>query len=205
MANKSAKSNASSKSKAKGPMAVNKSQTPAWMRMVIIIVALSFALGGVAIVVAGISGNGGSTGGTADSITATYKPRVEAAQAAMNTSPNNPDIIAGVGHAYFEWAVALYEGNQLPASIPMWTSAVSYYDQVLAIRPDDDIVLGNKSFALYYGYRAGNSVDPEVVAEALRAFIESASDNGQLRAQVENAQGYLTELENASVPATTTP
>ncbi|MHB1323578.1 MAG: tetratricopeptide repeat protein [Coriobacteriia bacterium] len=198
MANKSNKRSSVGKPGPKGPMSVNKSQTPAWMRVVVIVVALSFALGGVAIVVAGVSGGtGSSTGVTGDSITATYKPRVEAAQAAMDASPDNPDVVAQVGHAYFEWAVALYEGRQVSASIPLWKSAVSFYDQVLAVRPDDDIILGNKAFALYY---AGDSV---LAKPALEAFVAAAADNPRLASQVQNAQGYLTQLESA--PATTTP
>lgn len=192
MANKSGK-----KPAPKGPMSVNKSSTPAWMRMVIIIVAISFVTGGVAIVAAGIGGGNKGTGAqSGDTITATYQPRVESAKAAMETSPDNPDVIAQVGHAYFEWAVALFEGGQQSASIPIWKSAVSYYDQALALRPDDDIVLGNKAFALYYAN------DP-LAKPALEAFVTAASDNADLAEQVKNAQSYLTQLE--STPATTTP
>jgi tetratricopeptide (TPR) repeat protein len=186
----------------KGPMAVNKSETPGWMRIVIIAVVISFAVGGVAIVAAGISGGGGGTSntGSGDSITAQYQPRVQSAKDVLATDPQNPDRIAEVGHAYFEWAVALYEAGQQPASVPVWRSAVDSYDQALAIRPDDDVVLGNKAFALYY---AG---DREPAIPALRAFIDAASDNTRLSAQVENARGMLAELEAApSAPATTTP
>lgn len=187
--------------KAKSPMAVNKSETPSWMRAVIILVVISFAAGGVAIVAAGIGGGGSQSatpGATGDSITAQYQPRVDSAVAAATSSPDNPDVIAQVGHAYFEWAVALYESGQVPASIPIWKSAVSYYDQVLAIRPDDDVVLGNKAFALYYAQ------DAVLAPAALEAFIAAAADNPSLAAQVENARGMLTELATASATATTT-
>ncbi|MDZ4179531.1 MAG: hypothetical protein U1E29_09915 [Coriobacteriia bacterium] len=188
--------------KTKGPMAVNKSDTPAWMRVVIIAVVISFAAGGIAIVAAGIGG--GSTPSTpsasGDSITAQFQPRVDAAVAASKSSPENPDVIAQVGHAYFEWAVALYEGNQVSASIPIWKSAVSYYDQALAIRPDDDVVLGNKAFALYYAQ------DAELAPAALQTFIDSAGDNAQLAAQVENARGMLAEFQTAApAPEPSTP
>ena len=191
----------------KSPMAVNKSQTPLWMRVVIIIVAVSFVLAGVAVVFAGIGGNDtdpASTGttGTGGALFAdSYQPRVDAAVLAMNSDPGNPDIIAQVGHAYYEWAVAVYESGQVPASIPFWLSAVSYYEQVLAINPDDDIVLGNRAFALYYA----QSDDAQA---GLQAFIDGASDNAALAAQVENARGMLAELQSAgvgSVPSTTTP
>lgn len=186
----------------KGPMAVNKSDTPAWMRMVIIVVIIAFVAGGVGIgVITAIGGGGANTAATgagADSITAQYQPRVDSALTAMESSPDNPDVIVQVGHAYFEWAVAMYEGGQVPASIPFWLSAVSYYDKVLAITPDDDVVLGNKAFALYYG-------QSEDAPAALQAFIDGAADNASLAAQVENARGMLAEFNATSQPATTTP
>ncbi|MDO8848084.1 MAG: hypothetical protein Q7W51_06835 [Coriobacteriia bacterium] len=190
MANKSVKS----------PMAVDKSNTPAWMRIVIIIVAISFVGGGIAVVAAGISGGGSApqasqeTTATADTITQQYQGRVDAALAATQSDPSNPDIVIEVGHAYFEWAVALYEGGQISASIPIWKSSVSYYDKVLAVDPSNDIALGNKAFALYYAQ------DDELAPAALQAFIDGAADNAALAAQVENAQGMLAEFETTTAP-----
>lgn len=198
MAQKSKKGPTPSKY-AKGPMSVNKADTPPWMRLVVIIVVASFALGGVAIVVgAATSGpTGGVSGDATSTVSSEFQSRVQSAQAAMDASPNNPDVIAQVGHAYYEWAVSLYEGQQVQASIPLWKSAVSYYDQALAIRPDDDVLLGNKAFALFY---AGET---ELAKEAILVFVEAAEDNARLTQQVDNARRMLTQLESA--PATTTP
>jgi len=189
MANKSVKT----------PMAVDKSNTPAWMRVVIIVVAVSFVASGIAIVAAGIGGGGtgSNTGASGSASTDENQARVDNAMAAADSSPDNPEVVIQVGHAYFEWAVAVYESGQQAAAIPLWKSAVSYYDKVLAIDPSHDIALGNKAFALYYAQ------DAELAPAALRAFIENAADNTSLTQQVENARGMLTELE--SVPATTTP
>lgn len=196
------------KKSSKTPMAVNKSNTPAWMKTVIIVLVVTFGVGGVAIAAAGAGlFGGGTTTGTTTSggtINDQYKPRVDAAVAALSASPDNPDIIIQVGHAYFDWARAVYESGQPEASIPTWLAAVSYYDQTLALRPDDDIALGNKAFALYY------ASDNRAV-EALQAFIDGASDNAGLSAQVENARALLAELQAASAspigtaPATSTP
>jgi tetratricopeptide (TPR) repeat protein len=184
-------------SKRKGPMAVDKSQTPLWMRVVIVLVAVSF-VGMLVPIVLGLGGGNKPSGSASGGLFANeYQPRVDAALAALQTNPNNPDIIAQVGHAYYEWAAKVFESGQQPASIPLWNSAVSYYDQVLAIRPDDDVVLGNKAFALYY---AG---DPKAQA-ALQAFVDAAADNQTLAPQVENAKGMLAQIQS-SAPATTTP
>ena len=209
MANKSNKTSTTGKRSVKTPMAVNKSNTPAWMKTVIIILVITFGAGGVAIAAAGAGLFGGGTpSGTAatsgGAINDQYKPRVDAAVAALSASPQNPDIIVQVGHAYFDWARAVYEGGQPEASVPTWLAAVSYYDQTLALDPDNDIALGNRAFALYY---AGDSR----AVDGLQAFIDGAADNTALAAQVENARTLLAELQAASAspigsaPATTTP
>ena len=197
------------KKSVKAPMAVNKSNTPAWMKSVIIMLVITFGAGGIAIAAAGSgllggSNNSGTAGTSGATINDQYKPRVDAAVAALSASPNNPDIIVQVGHAYFDWARAVYESGQPEASIPTWLAAVSYYDQTLALDPENDIALGNKAFALYYA-------SDSRAADALRAFIAAAGDNTALAAQVENAGTLLTELEAASAspigsaPATPTP
>jgi len=184
----------------KSPMSVNKSQTPAWMKVVIIMVAASFAVGGVAVIFAGALGGGtpaqqSSTGGGL--FAESYQPRVDAALIAIQSNPDNPDVVAQAGHAYYEWAAEVYQSGQAAASVPFWLSAVSYYDQVLEIDPEDDIALGNRAFALYYAQ------DSRAI-EGLRAFIDGAADNPDLAQQVDNANGMLAELE-ASAIATTTP
>ncbi|MRS12134.1 MAG: hypothetical protein EG823_03565 [Actinobacteria bacterium] len=191
------------KKSARTPMAVDKSNTPAWMRGVIIAIIISFVAMVAGVAYLGSAGgtrtptNGTDTSG--DTITAQYQPRVDAAIAAAQSSPDNPAVVIEVGHAYFEWAVALYESGQQSASIPVWKSAVSYYDQVLAMDPSDDIALGNKAFALYYAQ------DAVLAPAALQAFIDGASDNANLAEQVENAKGMLAEIQSASVTTTTTP
>lgn len=184
----------------KSPMAVNKSQTPAWMRIVIIAVVISFVAGGVVIVAAGFSGGGGtgettSTVGT-DSITAEFKPRVDAAVAGLQAKPDDPNAIVAVGNAYYDWAAALYNAQQQQAAVPYWVNAVTYYDQALAIQPDNDQVLGDKAFALAYG---GDSR----AQAALQAFISAASDNAQLAQQVETAKSLLSQVQSSQT--TTTP
>ncbi len=189
------------KKSVKAPMAVDKSNTPAWMRIVIIVVAISFVGSGIAIVAAGIGGGGtgANTAAVAGSTTDENKVRVENAIAAAELSPDNPEVVIQVGHAYFEWAVAVYESGQQSAALPLWSSAVSYYDQVLAMDPSHDVALGNKAFALYYAQ------DAERAPGALQAFIDGAADNASLSAQVENARGMLAELESAPTTSTTTP
>lgn len=178
-------------------MAIDKSNTPMWMRVVIILVALSFLGMLVPVVLGGLGKTGGSSGSTTkpDSIASVYQPRVDAAMSLMQNNPTNPDIVAQVGHSYYEWAVALYESGQVQASIPLWLGAVNYYDQALALRPDDDVVLGNKAFALFYA-KSGDA------PAALEAFIAAASDNAALAPQVESARQMLAELGGSTATGT---
>lgn len=190
----------------KSPMAVNKSATPAWMRVVIVLVIISFAGAGIAVIISSLTGGGTPTAGSGSTATGgifadTNQPRVDAAQAAAQANPDNADIVIQVGHAYYEWAVQIYQSGQVSAATPMWLSAVVYYDQVLELRPDDEVALGNKAFALYYAQ------DPRA-PQALRAFLDGAAGSTVLQQQLETARGMLAELESAptpSEPATTTP
>lgn len=177
-------------------MAVDKSRTPVWVKAVIWIVALSFVFGGVAFVGFGGSSTPSTNGAdaTGGGLTAQYQPAVDAAVAALVADPANPDLLAMAGHRYYEWAVAMYESGQQEASAPLWLAAVSYYDKVLAIRPGDVVVLGNKGFALAY---AGDAA----AAEALRVFI--ATDVNDTTGQVANATELLASLPPVtSVPTT---
>jgi len=179
----------------RGPMSVDKSRTPTWMKAVVIVIAVAFVLAGAGGLAAlfndGTGGQASTTGG--GTLADQYQPRVDAALVAAQANPTNPDIVVQVGHAYYEWAVALYESGQQSASIPFWLSAVTYYDQVLALRADDNVALGNKAFALYYAQSAD-------APAALRAFISAAAGNAQLVAQVANAEAMLAEYGTSVTP-----
>lgn len=186
----------------KGPMSVDKSSTPSWMRAVIWVIVVTFVLGGVGIGVLSFGGSGsgtqnGATAGSADSINATYQPRVDTAITAAEANPTNPEIVVQVANAYYDWAVELYTAGQQQAAIPLWLSAVSYYDKVLALTPDNVNVMGDKAFALYYG-------NSDNAAAALQTFIDAAATRTDLAQQVESASGLLAELQ-ASQTTTTAP
>ncbi len=183
-------------------MAIDKSNSPVWVKIVIILIAITF-VGGVAL--AGFGGctpTTSTTGtGTADTLAAKYQPQVDSALAASKADPTNATLLANIGHVYYEWAVEEYESGAVDVSRPHWTSAVAYYDQALAITPDDSIILGNKAFALTY---AGS---PNAKA-ALEAFI--ATNDAALADQISNAKQLLAEIvasesATSSTPASSTP
>ena len=141
------------------------------------------------------TGAGAATGG---SLNDQYKPRVDAAVAALAASPQNPDIIIQVGHAYFDWARGVYESGQPEASIPTWLAAVSYYDQTLALDPENDIADGQQGVRTVL--RAGTRARWGTRGRSSPARPTTPS----LPLRWRTPEGLLAELQAAaSAPATT--
>jgi len=181
-------------------MAINKKNSPLWVKVVIIIVAVSF-VASIALVGFGSLGGGGggstNSGSTDGTLASQYQPQVDSALSASKADPTNAALLANVGHVYYEWAVEEYESGAIDASRPHWLSAVAYYDESLAIQPDNTVLLGNKAFALTYAGSPG-------AKEALETFI--ATDDPTLTDQIGNAKQLLAEIvANESTTTTTTP
>lgn len=104
----------------------------------------------------------------------------------VSTEPTDPQFIARVGHAFYDWAADLYTSGQAAGATQIFEHAVYYYDRALELAPDDAVVLGDRAFALHWMGR-------EEAAEALRTFIEIAGEREDLAVQVENAERLLTE------------
>ena len=102
----------------------------------------------------------------------------------LEPTPSDPQLIARVGHAYYDWASDLYTSGQKSAAAPVFERAVTYYDRFLASVPDDAIVLGDRAFALHY---AGSSE----AAAALERFILTMQGNADLAGQLEHATRLL--------------
>jgi tetratricopeptide (TPR) repeat protein len=109
----------------------------------------------------------------------------------VDAQPDNLDAAIALGHAYYEYAVVLYQAGQQPGSVPYWLNAVIEYDKALAADPTNPVLLGNKAFALYY---AGSSN----VGPALVAFIDNPQSATQLPQQVETARQMLAEVQAQS-------
>lgn len=183
----------------KSPMKTGRGQQPAWVRVTIIVVAVAFIAISVPVVLLGAGGGGGGTNTTAAADAGLE--RIKAAQRVVDAQPDNMDAAVALGHAYYEYAVVLYQAGQQPGSVPYWLNAVIEYDKALASDPTDEVLLGNKAFALYY---AGSSS----VGPALIAFIENPS-SARLAEQVETARQMLAEVQaqapSGSLEVTTAP
>lgn len=181
-------------------MALNKKQTPTWVKGVIIFVAVSFVIGFIPIVITGFGGTSASnTGNTGDptsvtGIAANYQPRIDALNASLQANPENVSMMTDLGHAYYEYAADLSNNGQSAAAAPLWVTAISFYDRVLAKEPDNAVLLGNKAFASVYSNSAGAKA-------ALEAFI--ATNEPSLAAQIEQAKTMLETVNAAGSTATT--
>lgn len=102
----------------------------------------------------------------------------------IEANPSDPQFIARVGHAYYDWASDLFGSGQQPAAAAVFERAVSYYDRVLAITPDDPIILGDRAFALHYS-------GSEEASAALERFSAAAEGNPDLAAQLGRAKELL--------------
>ncbi|MCX8007209.1 MAG: hypothetical protein N3B11_03730 [Coriobacteriia bacterium] len=178
-------------------MAIDKTSSPAWVKFVVIFVALSFvaSVAGIAAVAArGSRSSGGSGGSQASqaSIAAKHQQTIDALLAAQKADPENVDILTQLGHAYYDYAAELTNAGMGQAAQPLWSVAIKYYDQVLAKRPDDAQVLGDRAFAAYY------SGAPDA-KEYLSRFI--ATNDKTLAQQIEAAKQYLAQL-GGGAPAT---
>lgn len=121
-----------------------------------------------------------------DSADVLETPEAPEAQPYVNTEPTDPQFIARVGHAFYDWAADLYTSGQMGGATQLFEHAVYYYERTLELAPDDAVVLGDRAFALHWMGR-------EEAAEALRTFIEVAGEREDLAVQVENAKRLLAE------------
>ena len=176
-------------------MAINKHSAPLWTKIVIVVVAVSFV---ASIALVGFTGFGSkpsaNDANTTDTFATQYQPQVDSALAASKADAGNEQLVANVGHVYYEWAVAEYESGAQDASGPHWLSAVAYYDQALALNPKDNVVIGNRAFALTY---AGS---PDAQA-ALETFI--ATKDPALSAQIASAQQLLAQVTSSAATGAT--
>lgn len=152
-------------------MALDKSNSSLWVKVVIGIVAASFVLS----LIPSVFGSGGAsntaqqpattTGATGvAAINARYQPRVDAAEAVLKNDPNNRELLVTQGNSYFDWALEVRNASPDDPSVsePIWLAATKYYERALKIKADDPAVLTDKAISHYY---AGDPITASALAE----------------------------------------
>jgi tetratricopeptide (TPR) repeat protein len=147
-------------------MALNKSQTSTWMKVLIIVLAVMMALlvllpGITSMITPSTSGTGSTpASGTApaatsyEGISQQHASQVQANEAALAKSPKSFDLLVAQANAYFDWAYAVLQQQALAQQgldQPLWKNAVSYYQRALAANAKfAPSVMTDYAIALHY-------------------------------------------------------
>jgi len=166
-------------------MAIDKSQTPLWVRVTIWVTIFAFvgtAAGyGLFQAFSGGLGNGNSTNGgqvTAglDSINAVYEPQVTAIETQLAGDEENLNVLISLGTTYMNWAYALYNSTDAAAQAqfgPTMAASLPYWERAYEIDPDSKEIGGDYASALYYGGKPDEAI--ATARKTLEAYPDYAT------------------------------
>lgn len=164
-------------------MAINKSTAPAWVKGVIIFVALTFvvSVGGLA----SLSLTPGSSTGTnnpntgangiqtTSTIASQYASRTVGIEEALKGDPKNYDLLLAGAQTYQDWAtqVAQLGAAGGGADAPLWQKSVELYRQALEVKPGDPNATTDYSISQFSSGDASAAIaTAEAVAKANPTF-----------------------------------
>lgn len=167
-------------------MAIDKSSAPPWVKIIIILVAISFVVSmGVPFIAtlfeptsspSTATGTQGSTTATdtAATIAAKYAEKTRATDEALKADPKNYDLLLAQAQTYQDWAgeiVTAAAGQSGGADRPLWLLSVDFYRRALAVKPGDPNVETDYSIAVFYsGDTTGAIEAAQKVAKANPKF-----------------------------------
>lgn len=170
-------------------MAIDKSRTSPFVKVVIIVFAALLTIGIAGPSVVGLleaifnpapatSTGTGQTGSTDASSTiaaanAQYSVETKANDEALAKDPKNYDLLVKQGQAYHDWANAIASANEQStgADRPLWLLAVDFYKKALVVKPGDPNVTTDMSIAQFYsGDTTGAIATAQGVAKADPTF-----------------------------------
>ena len=142
-------------------MAIDKSQSPVWVRVTVWVTIFAFVgtAAGVGIFQLFSGGNGGSANGGAqvtaglDSINAVYEPQVAAIEAQLAGDDENLKVLISLGTTYMNWAYELYNSTDPAAQAqfaPTMSAAAPIWERAYEIDPESKEIGGDLASALYY-------------------------------------------------------
>ncbi|MDO8963765.1 MAG: tetratricopeptide repeat protein [Coriobacteriia bacterium] len=144
-------------------MAIDKSRTKPWMKVVIIFVIATFVLGVAGFSMAdlfnapiattagtGTPATGGvATSQTIDAINLKHTPQIKALEASLTAEPKNFELNVLQGNAYFDWALELSQATQGAQGVELWKAASTYYAAAIAAKPGDPNVTTDYAITLF--------------------------------------------------------
>jgi tetratricopeptide (TPR) repeat protein len=161
-------------------MALNKRQTSTVTKVIIIFLAVVFALS-ITIPFLGLGGDGGTTdGGTAaqgafENIALQYQPTADAYEATLASDPTSYTVLVSLGNWYYDWANDLQIAQDVPlgSDRPYWLAATTYYERAIAETTGTPDVMTDMAVAFYYGGRTDRAI--ETIEQVLDAEPEFAT------------------------------
>lgn len=141
-------------------MAINKSSSPLWVKVVLIVLIVAFVLSFITIVANPFQASTTQDPAqTAQNPTAQadaqYQPAVAALTNQLQSDPTSYTVLVNLGNTYFDWAVAKQQASSTTTSAvgadqPYWISAKDAYARALAVNAKESPVRVDHSITVYY-------------------------------------------------------
>ncbi|HEX9093221.1 MAG TPA: tetratricopeptide repeat protein [Coriobacteriia bacterium] len=185
-------------------MAIDKSSAPAWVKGVIIFVAVTFVISIGIPFIGSLSSPPTSTGtqtgqgsttatDTLAGIAGKYSARTIGVDEALKKDPKNYDLLLAQAQTYQDWAgeIAQSTAGTSGADRPLWMLSVDYYKRALAVKPGDPNATTDSAIAQFYsGDTSGAVTTAEGVAKANPTFAQVQFNLGVFySASGDNAKG----------------
>ncbi len=138
-------------------MAINKAQSPMWVKVVLIVLIVAFVSLFVGSGVSGLFGSSSANQGQqtpvdqAQQINAQYQPQVDSLAAVVQSQPTSFTALVNLGNTYMDWGGALLQASQNTTAPAMqFFNARNAYEQAMKLKKDDASLLGDYAVVLYY-------------------------------------------------------
>lgn len=157
-------------------MAIDKSHSPAWVKVTVWVLVVALIVGFVAIgfttalmqlpalfggQTAAVNPGAPLPQGTLDSINAIYEPQAAAAEAAVAEDPEDLNARRAVGNIYTTWGRALLVSTDASAqaefAAPM-AKAIPHWEKALELAPNDKAIAGDLATCLFYTGRTDEAI-----------------------------------------------
>jgi len=149
-------------------VAINKANTPLWMKATLILLAVVFVTGFVSLGASSFSsmnsGDGATTTDPVQQVNQQFQPTVDGLTSQLQSDPESYTVLVQLGNQYFDWAIAMSKASEtasaaLGADQQLWTSAKDAYARAVAVRKDESPVLIDYSITLFYSGDTNKAIE----------------------------------------------
>lgn len=156
-----------SRRSSKPSMAIDKSNTPTWMKVVLIVLALVFASSFITVGASSCSQTTGTTPVATDPVgiaESKYKTSVDALNGILASEPESYTILVSLGNTYFNWAQELSSSAQTSTAAAegaseKWVSAADTYARALEASSGTPSVKVDYAFTLFNSNQTTQAVE----------------------------------------------